>query len=290
MSGSHLTVAQPGKLDDNLIPSLYDQSQFMTGNRPLIGVISDRRMVGLHPFHMVGEKYLCAVMDGAEAYPVMLPSLAEGFDVVDILDRLDGLFLTGSPSNVEPHHYLGDPSRAGTWHDPDRDVSAMALIPAAIQAGMPLFAVCRGFQEMNVAFGGSLHQYVHELQGYQMHKENSDDPIEVQYSAVHEVVFTKGGLLERITGKSQAKVNSLHSQGVDRLGMGLRVEAHAEDGLIEAFCVNGAPGFTLAVQWHPEWMVTSNPVSMSIFGAFGDACRKYRLRGNKLPKSASSHF
>lgn len=258
----------------------------MTGSRPLIGVISDRRMVGLHPFHMVGEKYLRAVIDAAEGFPVMMPSLTGGFDVADILDRLDGLFLTGSPSNVEPHHYLGDPSRVGTWHDPARDVAALALIPGAIHSGMPLLAVCRGFQEMNVAFGGSLHQYVHELPGYQMHKENPDDPIDVQYSAVHEVEFTTGGLLEQITGESQTRVNSLHSQGVDRLGMGLRAEAHAEDGLIEAFSVTGAPGFTLAVQWHPEWMVTSNPVSMSIFEAFGDACRAYRLRHSKLPRSA----
>lgn len=244
--------------------------------RPLVGVISDRRMIGEHPFHMVGEKYLRAVADGAGAYPVSLPSLAEGFDVLDILDRLDGLFLTGSPSNVEPHHYMGDASEPGTWHDPHRDLAALALIPAAIRVGMPLFAVCRGFQEMNVAFGGSLHQKVHEVPGHIVHKENPDDPLERQYAPVHEVHFTEGGLLQRATGRDGAMVNSLHSQGVNRLGAELSVEAVAEDGLVEAFTVTGAPGFNISVQWHPEWKVTEDPVSLSLFKAYGEACRAWR--------------
>ena len=251
----------------------------MRGNRPLVGVISDRRMQGPHPFHMVGEKYLQAVADAADGYPVGLPNLAEGFDVLDILDRLDGLFLTGSPSNVEPHHYLGEPSEPGTWHDPERDLAALALIPAALRVGMPVLAVCRGFQEMNVAFGGSLHQMVHKQPGYGMHKENPDEPLDVQYGPSHRVRFSEGGLLQRITGKQGATVNSLHSQGVNRLGAGLEVEAAAEDGLVEAFTVAGAPGFTLAVQWHPEWKVLDDPVSTAIFRAWGDACRAYRLRG-----------
>ena len=248
------------------------------GNRPLVGVISDRRMQGPHPFHMVGEKYLQAIADGADAYPVALPSLAEGFDVLDILDRLDGLFLTGSPSNVEPNHYMGDPSEPGTWHDPERDLTALALIPAAIRVGMPLIAVCRGFQEMNVAFGGTLHQLVHELPQYHIHKENPEDPLDVQYGPSHKVEFTPGGLLQRITGKTAIMVNSLHSQGVDRLGGELEVEAVADDGLIEGFTVKDAPGFALAMQWHPEWRVLDNPISTKIFRAYGDACRAYRLR------------
>jgi len=250
----------------------------MHGNCPLVGVISDRRMVGPHPFHMVGEKYLQAVVDAADSYPVCLPSLADGFDVLDILDRLDGLLLTGSPSNVEPKHYLGSPSEPGTWHDPERDLAALALIPAAIRVGMPLLAICRGFQEMNVAFGGTLHQMVHAQPGYGMHKENEDDPLDVQYGPAHDVRFTAGGMLERITGQRGATVNSLHSQGVDRLGEGLEVEAVAGDGLVEGFTVRDAPGFTLALQWHPEWKPLANPVSTAIFRAYGDACRAYRLR------------
>ncbi len=250
----------------------------MRGNQALVGVISDRRMVGDHAFHMAGEKYLRAVVDGAHAYPVMLPSLAEGFDVIDILNRLDGLLLTGSPSNVEPHHYLGEPSRPGTWHDPERDITALALIPAAIRAGMPLFAICRGFQEVNVAFGGKLHQYVHEVEGLNVHKENPEDPLDTQYAASHGVRLLDNGMLQQITGKQSLQVNSLHSQGVDVLGSGLVAEAWAEDGLVEAFRVEDSPGFTLAVQWHPEWKVTQNADSMAIFEAFGDACRNHRDR------------
>jgi putative glutamine amidotransferase len=253
----------------------------ISGNRPLIGVISDRRMTGPHPFHMVGEKYLQALADGAEAYPVALPLLADGFDVLDIIGRLDGLFLTGSPSNLEPRHYMGSPSKPGTWHDPERDLVALALIPAAIRAGMPLFAVCRGFQELNVAFGGTLHQLVHEVPGYRVHKEDPEDPLEVQYAPSHQVEFVENGLLHRISGLRQVAVNSLHSQAVDRLGEGLQVEAVAEDGLIEGFTVKDAPGFTLGVQWHPEWQVTENPVSMAIFRAFGDACRRFQQRERK---------
>ena len=211
------------------------------GNRPLIGIVSDRRMLGAHSFQMVGEKYLQALVDGSEAYPLALPSLAEGFDVLDILNRLDGLFLTGSQSNVEPHHYLGEASAPGTWHDPERDISAMELIPAAIRVGMPLFAVCRGFQEVNVSFGGTLHQLVHEVPGFGMHKEDPDDPVDVQYGPSHNVKFTAGGFLEKVTGKSTATVNSLHSQAVDKLGEELVVEARAEDGLVEACKVRNPP-------------------------------------------------
>ncbi|MCH8058051.1 MAG: gamma-glutamyl-gamma-aminobutyrate hydrolase family protein [Proteobacteria bacterium] len=248
------------------------------GNRPLIGVVSDRRMQGEHPFHMVGEKYLQALADGSDANPVALPSLAQGFDVLDSIDRLDGLFLTGSPSNLEPHHYLGEASEPGTWHDPERDLAALALIPAVIQAGMPLFAVCRGFQEVNVSFGGTLHQRVHEVPGYRVHKENPADPLDIQYGPSHEVEFVDGGLLHTITGQQGATVNSLHSQAVDSLGDELEVEAWAEDGLVEAFTVRDAPGFTLGVQWHPEWKVLEDPVSEAIFRAFGNACRSYRRR------------
>jgi putative glutamine amidotransferase len=248
----------------------------MRPKRPLIGVISDRRQLGHHPFHVVGEKYLTAVVHGAAGYPVAVPVLHDDFDVVEILGRLDGLLLTGSPSNVEPKQYQGPASRPGTLHDPERDRAALALIPAAVKAGLPLIAICRGFQELNVAFGGTLHQAVHELPGFGNHKEDSTQPLDQQYGPSHEVRFTPGGLLERISGRSGAMVNSVHSQGVDRLADALAVEAVAADGLIEAFVVRDAPGFTLAVQWHPEWKVRDNELSMAMFGAFGDAARRYR--------------
>jgi putative glutamine amidotransferase len=250
----------------------------MTGERPLVGVISDRRMAGLHPFHMAGEKYLQALVTGADVMPMSIPAEMDGLRSVDFLSRIDGLFLTGSPSNMSPHHYGGSPSKEGTWHDPERDTVALELIPEAISRGLPLLGVCRGFQELNVAFGGTLHQLVHEIPGFLTHKENPDDPLDIQYGPSHSVRFTPGGLLASVTGVSHAQVNSLHSQAIDRLGDGLDVEALAEDGLVEGIVVRDAPGFALGVQWHPEWQVAENAVSMATFGAFGNACRKYRKR------------
>jgi len=245
----------------------------MSRSRPLIGVISDRRELGGHHFHMVGEKYTAALVLAADVCPLALPTLDAEHEIADVLQRLDGLFLTGSLSNVEPRLYNGEPSKQGTLHDPQRDGVAMKLIPAVIAAGIPLFAVCRGFQEMNVSMGGTLHQLVHEIPGYLVHKEDHAQPQDIQYGPSHRVDFTQGGLLHTITGERDTLVNSLHSQAVDQLAPGLKIEAVAEDGLVEAFTVRGASGFTLGVQWHPEWKVMDNPVSRAIFKAFGDACR-----------------
>ena len=245
--------------------------------RPLVGVIADRRIHGDHAYHQAGEKYLQALISGSECYPVVLPAITAEIDVPGILEEFDGLCLTGATSNVEPHHYFGSPSRDGTEHDPDRDEKAMALIPAAIAAGMPLFAVCRGFQEMNVAFGGSLHQHVHEVEGYQDHREDGEALLDIMYGPAHKVTFVEGGLLEQAVGQRNAMVNSLHHQGVDRLAAGMQVEAVADDGLVEAFTVADAPGFTLSVQWHPEWKCMENPVSRAVYRAFGDACRAFRF-------------
>ncbi|MEQ1802274.1 MAG: gamma-glutamyl-gamma-aminobutyrate hydrolase family protein [Gammaproteobacteria bacterium] len=248
--------------------------------RPIIGVISDRRTLGHHPFQVQGEKYLTAIAVGAGGYPVGLPVLSpdvdDGFDILEVLESLDGLLLTGSPSNVEPHRYQGAASRPGTLHDPERDHSAFELIPAVVRMGIPLFAVCRGFQELNVAYGGTLHQEVHNVPGKLNHREDRSAPLEAQYAPVHEVRFTPGGMLARITGRDAAMVNSVHSQGIDQLGSSLIVEGTAPDGLVEAVTVSGAPGFVLGVQWHPEWRVRESEVSMAIFRAFGDACRSYR--------------
>ena len=232
-------------------------------------------MIGNHAFHMAGEKYLEALLKGSGVYPVILPALCEEVNVEEILQDFDGLFLTGSPSNVEPHHYFGPASKPGTWHDPERDAKAFALIPAAIRAAMPLFAVCRGFQEMNVAFGGTLHQLVHEVPGYDMHNADPDLPVDEMYGPSHGMNFVSGGFLEALTGEKTTQVNSLHSQAIDRIAEDFVVEAIAHDGLVEAFTVRNAPGYTLGIQWHPEWNVMENPVSLAIFKSFGDACRKY---------------
>src|SRR5579863_5636188 len=243
----------------------------MAPGRPLIGIPADRRMVGDHAFHMVGEKYARAVMDAAGAVPLLIPSLAEELGFDELLERLDGLVFTGSVSNVEPHHYQGPPSLPGTLHDPARDATTLPLIRKAVEVGVPVFGICRGFQEMNVAFGGTLHQRVHEVPGHLDHRDDESQPLEVQYGPAHEVALEPGGLLRRISGEECVRVNSLHSQGIERLGSALSVEARAPDGLIEAFRVTRASGFALAVQWHPEWQVMSNPFSRALFAAFGAA-------------------
>ena len=222
---------------------------------------------------MVGEKYLAAIIDAADALPLITPAMADGIDLDELLRRLDGVFLTGSYSNVEPHHYEGEPSEAGTIHDPHRDAVTLPLATRALETGVPLLAVCRGYQELNVALGGTLHQKVHEVSGYHNHLENKDDPLDIQYGPSHPVHLAEGGLLRKLAGCDSVMVNSLHAQGVAKLATGVTVEAVADDGLIEAFRVDDVSGFALAVQWHPEWQVMENEFSAAIFKAFGDACR-----------------
>ena len=231
-------------------------------------------MVGAHPFHMVGEKYARAVLDAAGAAPLLIPSLADELGLDELLQRLDGLLFTGSPSNVEPHLYEGAPSAPGTLHDPARDATTLPLIRKAVRAGVPVFGICRGFQEMNVAFGGTLHQKLHEVPGHLDHRDDGSQPLEVQYGPAHDVTLEPGGVLRSLAASDRIEVNSLHNQGIDRLGAELAVEARAPDGVIEAFRVRDAQRFALAVQWHPEWKVMSNPFSRALFAAFGQASRE----------------
>jgi putative glutamine amidotransferase len=249
----------------------------MAPARPLIGIPADRRMVGHHPFHMVGEKYARAVIDAAGAAPLLIPSLAEELCFEELLERLDGLLFTGSPSNVEPHHYDGPPSAPGTLHDPARDATTLPLIRHAVDAGLPVFGICRGFQEMNVAFGGTLHQKLHEVPGLLDHRDDETQPLDVQYGPAHEVTLEPAGLLRSLADGDRIRVNSLHSQGIERLGPLLAVEARAPDGVIEAFRVRAAASFAIAVQWHPEWKVMTNPFSRALFAAFGKAAAE-RIR------------
>ncbi len=243
--------------------------------KPVIGIPADRRLLDPHPFHVVGEKYIAAIRDGAEAIPFLIPALGDSIDLDAVLDNIDGLLLTGSPSDLEPHHYDGEASEPGSLHDPHRDATTLPLAEKALLAGVPLFAVCRGFQELNVVLGGSLHQKVQEVTGYHQHYENPDDPLEARYGPSHPVTLPEGGMLRELAGTATVEVNSLHRQGIARLADGVTVEAIADDGLIEGFRVDGAKAFALAVQWHPEWQVLENPFSLAIFKAFGDACREY---------------
>jgi putative glutamine amidotransferase len=250
---------------------------------PVVGLVADLRLLSRHPFHCVGNKYVEAVGIGANTTPVILPALAERFNLRATLDLVDGLLFTGSPSNVAPEHYGAalSGSHLAEYLDPARDATALPLIRAAVAEGIPVLGLCRGCQEINVAFGGTLHQEVHVVPGLQDHRENEEAPLEDQYGPSHLVRFAKGGLLERLAGNAEAMVNSLHGQGVDRLAPGMIVEAVSPDGLIEAFRIGDAKSFALALQWHPEWRFDRNPLSIAIFREFGLACglRKARRTG-----------
>jgi len=240
---------------------------------PTIGVPADRRIVGPHPFHMAGEKYLRAVVQAAHGLPLMIPALGREIDTSHMLEMMDGLLFTGSPSNVEPHRYGGPPSEEGTLHDPERDETTLPLLEQALQLGVPVLALCRGFQELNVVLGGTLHQNVQRVPGYHDHREDPEAPVGEQYAPAHPVALVPGGRLAGLAGgATEVLVNSLHGQGIDRLAPGVTVEARADDGLIEAFVVDGAESFALGVQWHPEWKVVDNPFYLAIFRAFGEAC------------------
>ena len=243
---------------------------------PVVGFPCDRRMIKEHPFHVVGEKYIEAVRGGAEALPLLIPVLEPPIAPDDILAAVDGLLFTGSPSNVAPKHYGGPSPREGVLQDEHRDATSLPLLRAAIAAGKPVLCICRGFQELNVAFGGTLYQHVDEVPGRRDHREPKDVPLDVMYGPAHDVVVQDGGLLAAMVRERSFAVNSLHSQGIDRLAPALRAEAIAPDGQIEAVSMPAAKGFVFAVQWHPEWAYRGNYASRAIFAAFGEA-----LRGQK---------
>jgi putative glutamine amidotransferase len=263
-----------------------------SSSRPLIGVsacLKENGRGGWH--HTVGEKYVQAALRAAGGLPVLIPAIGPEFgddepgflEAMDrLLDSLDGVLLTGSPSNVEPHHY-GRESREGTLHDRARDSTTLPLIRHTIDRGVPLFAICRGLQEVNVALGGSLHQHVHEVEGRRDHRSPKSPDMDVNYAPAHDVNIAEGGLLQHLLGERRVRVNSLHAQGVDRLAPRARVEATCcEDGQVEALSVPDAPGFVLALQWHPEYKALDNPVSMKLFDAFSAACRE-RMAARSTP-------
>lgn len=238
---------------------------------PVIGVSACLQPSNRGPIHTVRVQYVDAVLDGIGGVPLLLPAVGPRQSVAGVLDRLDGLLLTGSPSNVEPKHY-GDTGRPTTLHDPARDETTLPLIRAALARGLPVLALCRGHQELNVALGGSLHQHVEEMPGRIDHSAPVSDDMNERYALRHWVELVPGGFLQKINGGNpRAWVNSLHSQAIDRLADGLTVEATHEDGTIEAVRWTKGPGFALGLQWHPEWHVRTDAFARAIFKAFADA-------------------
>jgi putative glutamine amidotransferase len=241
----------------------------------LVWLPADHRQLGnAHqmPFLVLGDKYARAVKTCADAQPVLFP-LAEAGQIDSLLALVDGVMLTGSPSNVSPDHYGQALARPDILLDPARDGLTLALVQACLEQAVPLLGICRGFQEINVALVGSLHQRLTDVPGLLDHYPGRDGSYEQQYAPSHLVQFEKDSVLARWAGAAQATVNSVHHQGVDRLAPGLHALGHAPDGLVEAFEVTGARTFAYAVQWHPEWRAWESPFSMELFKAFGLACK-----------------
>ena len=241
--------------------------------KPIVLIPADVKNFGGHDFHAVGHKYIMALITAAGAMPLVVPSIENHLDIDELLNIADGILLTGSQSNVHPSHYSQDVHNTALPLDTARDALTLKLIHVAIQKQVPLLAICRGFQELNVAFGGSLHQAVQEVEGFADHREDKFQAQDLQYAPSHKISLVANGQLSKLLNTDEMFVNSLHGQGIDQLGVGLIADAFAEDGLIEAVRVERAQAFALGVQWHPEWQVTQNAQYMAIFNSFGEACR-----------------
>ncbi len=247
----------------------------------------DNRVIGGHYYHALGRKYADAVRIASDCLPLMAPT-GGASEFLPYLEIADGILLTGSPANVHPSHFGQEVRDPKLPLDVERDSVTLPLVRLAVERGIPLLAICRGLQEVNVAMGGSLHQAIHEVPGKSDHREDHGEPLDRQYGPAHEVQILAHSRLQEIVGEAQISVNSLHGQGIDALAPGLAAEAVSPDQVIEAVRIVAHPGFSLGVQWHPEWKVCENPVSMRIFQAFGEACRAYRmLRGGSVPAGLS---
>jgi putative glutamine amidotransferase len=244
--------------------------------RPVVAIASDCIERHGHVAHAAWGGYVRAVSEVSRALPLLLPCAGEAIDADSLVDAIDGIVLTGSPSNVHPARYGAQPD-AAMQVDLARDATIFKLLPALIAAGVPVLAVCRGLQELNVLHGGTLERAVHSQPGRLDHREGDHArPVQRWYDDSHALHIAEGGLLQRLAGGARVTVNSLHHQGIERLGKGLRVEATAPDGLIESFSIASAPQFTLAVQWHPEMRIDDSAFARALFSAFGDACRERR--------------
>jgi putative glutamine amidotransferase len=241
-------------------------------NLPFIGIPCCLRLINERPFHTVSERYTSAVIDAAGCLPMVIPAIGPKIDCGALLDGLDGLLLTGSPSNVEPNHYGGPPSQEGTLHDPDRDATTLPLIREAVRRDLPILAICRGIQELNVALGGTLYQRIFEMPGRFNHRRRKGPmTLDQRYGPAHHVRLSEGGRLIELARTNELMVNSLHGQGIDCPAPDLFVEGVAPDGQIEAVSLPGAR-FVVGVQWHPEYKPLENPFSRALFAAFAQAC------------------
>lgn len=226
-----------------------------------------------HPYQVMTHKYIMPIVELANCVPLLVPSCCGLDDLEHYLDLADGVYLTGAGSNIDPALYGQENLTPEKTQDKARDLFDLAIIRGAVERQLPLLGICRGMQEMNIAFGGDLYQKVYAEDHLDDHREDASDPVEEQYGPSHPVRIEQGTWLHALIGDT-TEVNSLHGQGIRNLGKGLAPLAYAEDGLVEAIHAPDLPQFTLGVQWHPEWQANENPDSVKIYQAFGDACRR----------------
>ena len=251
----------------------------MTTIAPLVGLPADTYESHGFLFHSLGDKYVRAIAEVSKCTPLMIPSIIDAVHLDGLLNPFDGILMTGAVSNVHPPHYGEEATSDHEPYDHARDAMTLKLIRAVIDRGIPLFCICRGFQELNVVLGGSLETELQKGEGRLDHRAPKSDDTDVRYGPKHAISITPGGMLERIIGKRETMVNSIHRQGVKKLAAGLSAEAVAPDGIVEAVSVKGAKAFAFGTQWHPEYKAASNPDSVKLFEAFGDAVRAHhRMR------------
>jgi putative glutamine amidotransferase len=226
-----------------------------------------------HDYQVMTNKYIRPLVEHAKCMPILAPTCFGIEDIKHYLSLVDGIYLTGAGSNINPAHYGQENVTPEKIQDLGRDEFDLALIRIALDMGLPFFGICRGMQELNVAFGGDMHQKLYAIPGMLEHRENADAPVADQYADVHKVRLVPNTWFADLLQKDEIAVNSLHGQGLNKLGEGVQALAHASDGLVEAVHLPGIEQFTLAVQWHPEWMAAKNPHSRRMFEAFGAACR-----------------
>lgn len=256
----------------------------MTARKPLIGISANLTEAPFRArrrtLHAAGERNVEAVLRMVDCVPVLLPPVGLQVEVADTVAHLDGVILTGGRANVEPHHYGGPPFPEDEPIDPGRDALVLALVNVCIEAEVPVFGICRGIQEMNVALGGTLHYRLHVLDDFEDHRMPRHDDVtdEEIFRLNHTVTLSDGGLFQALVGQREVMVNSLHGQGIERLADRLAVEAVSPDGVIEGVRLKDDPGFTVGVQWHAEWKPEGHLLSGALYEAFGEAARQRCVR------------
>ena len=247
--------------------------------RAVIGIIGNHFLIGdRYPVHTGGTMNSHAVAEAAGCLPLIVPSDPRYVTVAELLDLCDGFLLTGGRPNVHPSEYGEDETPAHGAFDRGRDAITLPLVRACVDRGQPFFGVCRGFQEVNVALGGTLYPEIRDLPGRMNHRMPPDGTLEEQFALRHKVQFTEGGVFHQLLGSAEVMTNTLHGQGIKEPARDIVIDGHAPDGTPEAIYVGGATGFTLSVQWHPEYRAAEDPVSRPLFAAFGNAAREWAAR------------